>query len=274
MGERMAMPSVRGRIIFDLLLTLVLLFEVLHQITGNTLHEIAGVAFFACIIVHLSFSARWIKDTAKALGTRDLGRQRMKLAVVASLLAVDVLVLGVSSVMISELLWNAGVDLTALNPGKIWYPVHTVAAYVLCILVLGHLAMHWTTVASTLRVPYDPARREAISHALNGAVMIGGIALGITGIARAGFQASDYTVSEDGESKTVQSGYHERNAQTGEYTASNDFKAERLSNEEGAAQEEPSTADASSPTCPICPRQCKLSAPRCNRPYEAGLISR
>ena len=269
------MSSIRRRIIFDLLLTAVLLFEVLHQLTGNTLHEVVGVAFFVCIIVHLSFSAKWIKDAAKALGAGTLAKRQMKLAIVAVLLAIDVIVLMVSSVMISELLWNAGVDLTALNPGKIWYPVHTVAAYVLCILVLGHLAMHWTTVANTLRVHYDPSRREAISHALNGIVMIGGIALGITGIARAGFQASDYAVNaEDADTKTVQGGYQERNAQTGEYTTSDAFKAESLSDDAATAEEEAAAEDTSAPTCPICPRQCKLSAPRCERPYEAGLISR
>lgn len=271
---REAMSSVRGRIVFDLLLTVVLLFEVLHQITGNTLHEVVGVAFFVCIIVHVSFSARWIKDSAKALGAGKLAKKQLMLAIVALLLAVDVIVLAVSSVMISELLWNAGVDLTALNPGKIWYPIHTVAAYVLCILVLGHLAMHWTTVANTLQVPYDPSRREAISHALNGVVMVGGIALGITGIARAGFQASDYAVNaDDAESKTVQSGYHERNAQTGEYASTDSFRAERIS-ENGPASEEAAATDDSAATCPICPRKCKLSSPRCERPYEAGLISR
>lgn len=266
------MSSVRGRIIFDLLLTAVLLFEVLHQLTGNVLHEVVGVAFFVCIIVHLAFASRWIKDAAAALKAGELAKRQMRLGVVALLLLTDVIVLGVSSVMISELLWNAGVDLTALNPGKIWYPVHTVAAYVLCILVLGHLAMHWSTVATTLSVSYDPSRREAISQALNGVVMIGGIALGITGVARAGFQASDYSVNaEEADSSTVESGYRERNAQTGDYVSASTFQAERIS--EGAAEaEEQAVSQDDAPTCPICPRQCKLSAPRCNRPIEAGLI--
>ena len=136
------MSSVRGRIIFDLLLTAVLLFEVLHQLTGNVAHEIVGAAFFVCIIIHLVFASRWLKDAASAIKAGALAKRQKRLAVIAFLLFVDFVVLVVSSVMISELLWGAGIDLTALNPGKIWYPVHTVAAYLLCILVLGHLAMH------------------------------------------------------------------------------------------------------------------------------------
>lgn len=266
------MKSIRGRIVFDLLLTVVLLFEVLHQLTGNTLHEIVGVAFFACIVVHLAFAAKWIRNTAGALASGQLARQQARQGIVAVLLLVDFIVLAASSVMISELLWNAGVDLTALNPGKIWYPVHTVAAYVLCILVLGHLAMHWTAIARTFSIAYDPSRREAISQVVNGFVMIGGIALGVTGIARAGFQASDYAVNaDDSNAKTVESGYREVNAQTGAYTSTDAFEVAKLSDDSADAIEE-TTAQETEARCPICPRQCKLSSPRCERPYEAGLI--
>ena len=212
------MKSVRGRIIFDLLLTALLLFECLHQITGNVLHEVVGAAFFVCILVHIGFASRWIKSAAGALGRGEMSKRQMKLGVVASLLAIDLIVLIFSSVIISQLLWDAGFDFTGLNPGNIWYPIHTVAAYGLCILVLGHLSMHWKTVADTLRVPYDPSRREAIASGVNAVVLIGGIALGITGATRAGFQASDFVVSQEeaDDSKTVTSGYREVNAQTGE----------------------------------------------------------
>ena len=267
------MLSVRGRIIFDLLLTLLLLFECFHQITGNVLHEVVGVAFFACIIVHLSFAATWIKKTSSTLKRGEVSKKQRRLAIVAALLFVDLLVLIASSVTISQLLWDVGVDLTWLNPRHIWYPVHTVSAYVLCILVLGHLSMHWKTVADVLRVPYDPSRREAISSAVNAVVMIGGIALGVTGVARAGFQASDYSVNEvDAEdSKTVESGYREVNAQTGKYTEGGSFEAAVITNSDDVREEE-IVADEEAARCPLCPRQCKLSSPRCGRPYEAGLI--
>lgn len=268
----------RARIIFDLLLTAVLLFEVLHQITGNTLHEIAGAAFFVCIIVHLAFASNWIKSAGSTFRAGELAGRQRQLLVVAILLALDMVVLLVSSIIISELLWSIGIDMTWANPGNIWYPVHTVAAYALCILVLAHLAMHWSNVAGALSVQYDPSRRAAISQAVNGIAMIGGIALGVTGVARAGFQASDYVVEADVASspKTVESGYREVNAQTGQYTSIDAFEAASLSDDvsDGDADNLDAAEDiGDSPICPICPRQCKLSAPRCNRPYEAGLIS-
>ena len=133
--------------------------------------------------------------------------------------------------------------------------------------------MHWSTVASALSIEYDPSRREAITQAANGVVIIGGIALGITGLVRAGFQASDYAVNagDQNASKTVESGYREVNAQTGEYASTDTFKATSITGEDNA-RDEATTSDTSAPICPICPRQCKLSAPRCERPYQAGLI--
>ena len=263
--------STRGRIIFDLLLTVLLLFECFHQLTGNVAHEIVGVAFFACIVIHLVFASSWIRKAGSAFKNGEMGKKQKRLALVAILMLIDLLVLMCSSVTISQLLWDAGIDLTWLNPNQIWYPVHTVSAYVLCILVLGHLSMHWKTVADTLNVPYDPSRREAITSGINAVVMIGGIALGITGATRAGFQASDFSVNDEEDSKTVESGYREVNAQTGEYTDNHSFEAASIS-ESTEASEEESAADEDVARCPLCPRQCKLSAPRCGRPYEAGLI--
>ncbi len=265
--------SVRGRIVFDLLLTVLLLFECLHQLTGNALHEIVGAAFFVCIVVHLTFASRWIKSAAGSLKSGDMSKRQRKLAVIALLLAIDVVVLMFSSAIISQLLWDAGFDFTALNPGNIWYPIHTVAAYALCILVLGHLSMHWKTVVDTLRVPYDPSRREAIASGMRAVVLIGGIALGITGVARAGFQASDFAVeNEDDDLETVQHGYREVNAQTGEYTENHSFEAAAITDSDGTRNEQ-TAVDENVERCPLCPRQCKLSSPRCGRPREAGLIS-
>ena len=263
----------RRRIVFDLLLTVVLLFEVLHQVTGTAIHEVVGAAFFVCIIVHLSFSSRWLKRTAGSLRAGELAKRQKRLAIIVALLAIDVIVLLASSIIISETLWGWGIDMTMLNPGKIWYPIHTVAAYALCILALGHLSMHWSTVADTLRVEYDPSRREAIASAVNGVVMVGGIALGIVGIVRAGFQASDYAISlEDDDSKTVESGYREVNADTGEYTTEHSFEAAAITESEFEKEEAAAVEEEGVARCPICPRQCKLSAPRCGRPKEAGLI--
>lgn len=258
----------RNRILYDIVLTVVLVFEMLYQVTGNTAHEIVGAAFFVCIIAHLVFNRKWIGGLPKSLSSRAMAQRNKLLLVVACLLAVDVLLLAFSSVVISDTLWSAGVNLAALNPGNVWYPIHVGASYALCILVLFHLSLHWMNVAEAFKIEYDPSRREAIGSGINAVLTVGAIALGIAGIMRTSFEASDFSIDEEGEEekKTVASGYRERNAETGEAVEV-----------EGLTESGTGEGDASSESeqrCPLCPRQCKLSAPRCNRPYEEGIISK
>lgn len=262
----------RNRVLFDIVLTLALVFEMLYQFTGNLAHEIVGALFFCCIIAHLALNRKWIGSIPKSVATRSMAKRNKLLFGVACLLAVDVLLLAFSSLIISEQLWRAGVNLSALNPGNVWYPIHVGSSYALCILVLLHLSLHWVNVADALKIEYDPSRREAISSGVNAVFMIGAVALGIGGIMRTSYEASDFSVDEDGEiqgPKTVASGYRERNAETGKVTEGAEAANLRIEN----ASAGNATSAESEPRCPLCPRNCKLSAPRCKRPYEEGLIS-
>lgn len=244
----------------------------LYQLTGNTAHEVVGALFFVCIIVHLVFNRKWIGSVSNSISSHALAQRNKMLLIVVCLLAIDVVLLAFSSVAISETLWSAGINLTALNPGNVWYPIHVGTSYALCIIVLFHLSLHWMNVAEVLKIEYDPERREAIGSGINAVLTIGAVALGIGGIMRTSFEASDFAVNAvDGEEegnngKTVASGYRERNAETGELV-----EVEGLTGSRGS---EEASSEESDSHCPLCPRQCKLSAPRCERPYEEGLLTK
>lgn len=264
----------RNRIIYDIVLTVVLVFEMLYQLTGNTAHEVVGAAFFACIVAHLVMNRRWMGNVASSLKSGTLAKRNRLLLVIVALLAIDVILLGASSLIISQTLWNMDVNLAAINPGNVWYPIHVGASYALCILVLFHLSVHWITVADVLKIEYDPSRREAIGSGINAVLTMGAIALGIGGIMRTSFEASDFAVSAEGEeieAKTVVSGYREINAETGQVIeGAVDVQVSSESDAENAEGDEGEGSEVA--CCPLCPRQCKLSAPRCERPYEEGLI--
>ena len=175
------MSKAKKRMILDVFMTALLVFEMFYQLTGNALHEYVGFAFFACIIVHLILSYKWISSTVSSLGTTELNSRRKVLAFIAFLLAVDIVLLGVSSIVISNTFWNMGFDFSAFNPGDIWVPIHTATSYALCVIVAGHLASHWTFLAKNMHIEYNPARRQAIGQAVNVAVGVGALALGVTG---------------------------------------------------------------------------------------------
>ena len=180
------MKRTKKRMIVDIALTVMLVFEMLYQLTGNALHEYVGLAFFICIGIHLFLSRTWIVDTRALRGARNLVGRRKALTVVACLLAADIVLLGASSIVISSTLWNLGLDLSFMNPGGIWAPIHAAASYGLCAIVAAHLAMHWTFFAKQMRFDYNPTRRRAISQAVNVVAGVGAVTLGVNGFAAVG----------------------------------------------------------------------------------------
>ena len=88
-------------------------------------------------------------------------------------------VLVASSLAISDILYQAGF----VMPGayEVWDVLHTMSSYMLCALVVTHLALHWASMASAFHVPYNPARRQAIGSGVQAAAALGMIALGVNG---------------------------------------------------------------------------------------------
>lgn len=170
-----------ARIALDSALTVMLVAEMFIQFTGVFLHEVIGFAFFATVIVHLALSAKWIKNTASTASKGKMTARRTALAVMGILLALNVVVLGVSSVAISTILESAGFT-WAFGSYATWAAAHAVSAYSFCALVAVHLAMHWAFLASAFRVPYDPSRRRAISTGVHAAAAVGALALGVMAV--------------------------------------------------------------------------------------------
>lgn len=167
------------RVALDVLMTVMIVFEMLIQFTGEFLHEVVGFAFFATVLAHILLSIRWVKNTTNMVKSGKIKARRIALAVVGILLAIAVVALGVSSVAISGLLASAGL-VWPFGSYATWVFIHTVSAYALCALVVVHLAMHWVFLASAFKVPYDPSRRRAISAGVNAVAAVGVVALGAT----------------------------------------------------------------------------------------------
>ena len=329
------------RVIFDVLLTIMLVFEMFIQYTGNFLHEVVGFAFFATIVVHLILSAKWMKGVARSAKKGRLSMRNGALAAMGVLLAGTMLVLGVSSVAISNILSSAGMT-WPLGSYSTWATVHAASSYALCALVVVHLAMHWNFLASAFKVEYDPSRRRAIGAGVHAIAGVGAVALGITAarelLPQADTQVALATESDREAFANVSDRAHESGASSESASSSESSaakaadpskstggkrhgKGKNSSADAGLSKEssrtstsettgatadpvvsEPQTQADSSDSyetaitseenvdyyepeapneadqfeaggiCTLCRKQCPLSAPQCNRPYEAGLI--
>ena len=306
------------RVVLDVALTLMIVFEMLIQFTGEFLHEVVGFAFFATIVAHILLSMSWVKSTAHVAKTGKLTARRTALAIVGTLLALTVVVLAVSSIAISGLLASAGF-VWPIGTYAMWATVHTVSSYVLSALVVVHLAMHWAFLANAFKVPYDPSRRRAISTGVNAVAALGVVALGVTVAGKtlpqvassvvdrestgfSGDQLSDVSetapVQATNEVEVQSSGHGKKSSKSGASSSasasapgssgsSSSSAAPQASESTNAADADGSTgattttapsqstsegASTSAAICTLCRKQCPLSAPKCDKPYAAGLI--
>jgi len=365
------MKKLRGRLLLDLLLTVMLVFEMFFQLTGDFLHEVIGVAFFVTVVVHLALAHKWMGVTARSIreGKRLKAGNKLRM-VVGILLGIDMLVLMASSVAVSNLLLNAGVDLAANMYGT-WATVHTASAYILASLVVGHLLIHWASVAAAFKIPYNPQRRAAINTGVAAVVAVSTVAVGSTGLNRvmemagaepvgdsasnsnessgaygssegsgtsdgsdstqAPFGSDDGTAyadtlddyhghrhggrrfNDEGENGGYRNGYGQddgsgsqgssdqndsgdfwsgskQNGGTGSGSSSNSSpnsgsgsgsssnsnsgssSSSNSSSGSGSSSNPGSSSGSASGICTLCRKNCPLSAPKCNRPYTAGLL--
>jgi hypothetical protein len=286
--------KLKPRFVLDIALTVMLVFEMLISLTGVIAHEIVGFLMFACLIAHLALSRGFFRSIGKvrSAGKHLRAKQRAQL-IVAIALFTDLLALFVSSLAISTLLSQADLDLSFLNPGNVMLQVHSVTAYLLCALAVVHLALHWNLVASTAKIPYDPARRKSIEIGVGAVAGVAALALSVQGVsgvlgASTGSSNTEQTATSDTESSSMQLGgssstnTNSHGSDTGSFWAGTNSSSSNAngsssstvpgSSSSGTGGSSNSGSTTTQATCPLCHRNCPLSDPQCSRPEEAGLI--
>lgn len=285
------MTEKRRRLTLDGLLMALLIFEMLYQLTGNTLHEVTGIVFFVAIVAHLLLSQKWIDAASRAIGAR----RRMKRTAVAQMavdcaLALVTVMLLLSSILISHLLMGLNVNLVG-DAYNMWAMIHVGCSYALCGLAVVHLALHWTTMAAAFRIPYDPGRRTAINAGVAAVAMLEIVGLEMTGAnALAKLTSTTEGIAQgsndDGEATTdatagkqpewSQSNRTGKEGRTDTAPSASKDGLDGLGSAGGSSEGSSGSANGSdttaSGTCTLCNKRCSLSSPRCNRPYQSGLI--
>ncbi len=171
------MKSRSTRMALDGALTILLIASMLVQLTGVIAHEIIGVVFLLAVIAHIVNSFWWMKTVAQLVENAQVKGGQLALFVVAVLLGVAVV--AVSSVPISRLLYQVGLAPKVMS--SMWLAVHKASAFLLCILAVVHLAMHWASILKHLNIPFDPSKRKAIGLGVKVVSCAGIVALGVVG---------------------------------------------------------------------------------------------
>ena len=167
------------RMALDGALTVLLIVSMLAQLTGVIAHEIIGVVFLFAVVAHMASSFKWMKTVASLVENAQVKEGQLAFFAVAVLLGITFAVLAISSVPISRLLYHVGLAPKVMS--SMWLSVHKVSAFLLCILAVTHLAMHWASILRHLNIPYDPSKRKTIGMGVKVISCAGIAALGVIG---------------------------------------------------------------------------------------------
>lgn len=86
----------------DILMYVILLVQMLYVFAGNTLHEILGIVFFVCLVIHIIIKRKWFKAL---LSWKKKSAARRFSDVVTLLLIAAVVLMMVSSMGVSRLIF-------------------------------------------------------------------------------------------------------------------------------------------------------------------------
>lgn len=289
------MKSQSARMALDGALTILLIASMLAQLTGAIAHEIIGVVFLLAVVAHIVNSFWWMKTVAQLVENAQVKGGQLALFVVAVLLGVAVAVLAVSSVPISRLLYQVGLAPKVMS--SMWLAVHKASAFLLCILAVVHLAMHWASILKHLNIPFDPSKRKVIGLGVKVVSCAGIVALGVVGFnslemftgagevsdgegsregstsqPASGSQASPSASASQGGGSISTAGASEGQASASSSSASADDQPAKVQAGAGNGEAGSSEGDAEE-LCPLCRKHCPLSDPQCDKPYLAGLIA-
>ncbi|MGG1482860.1 DUF4405 domain-containing protein [Peribacillus castrilensis] len=131
------------RLVIDLSMTVLMLVAMAYQITGNAMHELAGVLLCLLFITHNILNRRWYKTIFK-------GKHKVRriLSIVVNLLfLISMAVVIISSVPISRDM----IPFIPLTNDTVLLQIHVMTSYWGFIFMAVHIGMSWATIINSVR---------------------------------------------------------------------------------------------------------------------------
>lgn len=165
----------KGKMMIDLIMTVMLLCQMGYMLVGETLHEWVGTAMFLLFIVHHILNRRWYGGLQRGRYTP----YRIMQILINILLLVSMAALMVSGIVMSRVVFaflplQGGMALARV--------VHMLASYWGFILMSVHLGMHWGMVMGMIRKflgangrEQSPRSRRIVLRLLAAAVSVYGV---------------------------------------------------------------------------------------------------
>jgi len=130
------------KFIFDIVLAVVFALLFIPGSTGLTLHEWGSVVFGLAIILHIILNWKWVIGISKRIFSKSISRKTRLSYVLNWALLVDLIIIIMSGLLISEVL----LPNFRYFPDVKWLPIHIVSSFVGLLIMGMHLGLHWNCI--------------------------------------------------------------------------------------------------------------------------------
>ena len=148
-----------GRLLLDAAMVAVLALLYRKQAISLAFHEVAGLALLGVFAIHILLNGKWVRGAAARLFSRGTPARARLLCLIDALLLVCFVLIGVSGVLISKVVFSFGA-------GGAWKSIHYFCAALSLILMGVHLGLHSAWIGGMLKkllpLPQKAARVLAV----------------------------------------------------------------------------------------------------------------
>lgn len=164
-----------AKIALDVVMFLILVLLYKAKVLTLTYHEVAGIGILLVFLVHCLFNWRWIANNAKKLFSAQTPARTKFSYWVSIALVVSFLIIVISGVFISKVLFKEQIEGLALDT-SIFRTLHLFFSAISLILVGIHLGLYWGMVKGFFRKTFKVSEAVAkpICYVLLAAVVIFG----------------------------------------------------------------------------------------------------
>jgi len=159
------------KIIFDIILSVLLVLMFNKTVISMEFHEIGGLILCAFFVIHILLNRKWIVSVSKKLFSKDLAFKLRFGYVIDFLLLIAMSAVLVSGIFISKVVFTG----ISVHSGS-WKIIHFFAAALLLVLVGIHVGLHWGFVTGMFKkyVKLPGAIAKPVSIILVSAVVLFG----------------------------------------------------------------------------------------------------
>lgn len=157
------------KIILDIVMLVLLVLMFKKNAISMSFHEIGGLALIGLFIIHNLVNGKWLKAVFGKYFSKGINIRTRIVAIVDLLLAIDFILIGISGVFISKVVFDFSIM------GGSWKTVHYFCAAVSIVLMGVHLGLHWGFIKNA----FGKLRYRKAAKAIGSVVLIAAIANGV-----------------------------------------------------------------------------------------------